>query len=129
MRHDVVPRPAPPRDAGERPPVKSAVRVLDILEALAGQPDGLTFTDLQRRLGLPKSSLHELMAALTDRGYASLDPEHRTYALGLRVWEQGQAYPRFRDLLREARRAMEGIVAAVNETVQIATLDGVENVY
>src|SRR4051794_40381350 len=112
-----------------RPPTKSAVRVVDILEALAVCADGLGFSDLGRRLGLPKSSLHELLAALTDRGYVTFDEDQRTYALGIRVWELGQAYPYHRDLLREAHRVMESIVAAVNETVQLATLDGTENVY
>jgi DNA-binding IclR family transcriptional regulator len=129
MRHDAV----LPRDSSTtligRPPVKSAVRVVDILEALATQPDGLSFSALGRRLGLPKSSLHELLAALTERGYIAFDEERRTYALGIRVWELGQAYPFHRDLLREAHRVMEGIVAEVNETVQLATLDGTDNVY
>jgi DNA-binding IclR family transcriptional regulator len=129
MRHDaVLPRAASTTLTG-RPPVKSAVRVVDILEALATQPDGLGFSELGRRLGFPKSSLHELLAALTERGYIAFDEERRTYALGIRVWELGQAYPSHRDLLREAHRVMEGIVAEVNETVQLATLDGTDNVY
>lgn len=113
----------------DRQPVKSAARVLDIVEALAGEPDGLSFSDLARRLDLPKSSLHGLLATLTDRGYVGFDPERHTYLLGIRVWEHGQAYLRHRDMLQEARRAMEGIVQAINETVQLAVLDGIENVY
>jgi DNA-binding IclR family transcriptional regulator len=129
MRHPVVATVETPPAPSCRTPVKSAVRVLDILEALAASPDGVSFSDLGRRLHLPKSSLHGLLATLTDNGYANFDPEQRTYSLGIRVWEQGQAYSRHRDLLREARRVMEGIVTAVNETVQLAALDGNENVY
>jgi DNA-binding IclR family transcriptional regulator len=113
----------------DRPPVKSAARVLDIVEALAAEPEGLSFSDLVRRLDLPKSSLHGLLATLTDRGYVGFDAERHTYLLGIRVWEHGQAYLRHRDLLQEARRAMEGIVQTINETVQLAVLDGIENVY
>jgi len=109
--------------------VKSAVRVLDILDALAKEPNGLSFTELLRVLSFPKSSLHELLAGLTDRGYVEFDGERRTYGLGIRVWENGQAYLRHRDLVREARPVMEEIVRAVNETVQLAILDGIENVY
>lgn len=129
MRHPVVATVETPPAPSRRPPVKSAVRVLDILEALAASPDGVGFSEMGRQLNLPKSSLHSLLATLTDNGYVSFDPEQRTYSLGIRVWEQGQAYTRHRDLLREARRVMEGIVAAVNETIQLATLDGTENVY
>lgn len=113
----------------ERVPVKSAARVLDIVEILATEPDGLSFTDIARRLGFPKSSLHGLLGTLTDRGYVGFDSERHVYGLGIRVWEHGQAYLRHRDLLGEATRVMEAIVREINETVQLAVLDGLENVY
>ena len=119
---------APPKATARRQ-VKSAVRVLDILGALASSDQGLGFSHLARRLGLPKSSLHGLLAALTEYGYIAYDPTNRTYSIGLRLWEHGQAFPRQRNLLHEARRVMETIVHRINETVQLAMLDGVENVY
>jgi len=118
-----------PSDAPSRTPVKSAARVLDVLEALAATPDGLGFSALATALELPKSSLHELLGVLTDRGYVAFDAPRRVYALGIRIWETGQAYGRHRDLAREAVPMMERVVEAINETVQLAILDGVENVY
>jgi DNA-binding IclR family transcriptional regulator len=112
-----------------QPRVKSAERVLDIVEALARDPRGLTFTDLLRVLQLPKSSLHELLRVLTERGYVEYDPASHLYMLGIRVWESGQAYLRHHDLVREALPVMESIVGRINETVQLAILDGFENVY
>lgn len=108
---------------------KSAVRTLDLVEALARAQGGLTFTDLQQTLGIPKSSLHELLAVLTSRGYLELDQVSGMYMLGIRIWETGQAYLQHHDLVREARPVMQSIVDALNETVQLAVLDGVENVY
>lgn len=116
-------------DASERAPVKSAARVLDIVEVLAAAPGGLSFTEIGRRLDLPKSSLHGLLATLSGRGYIGYDAERHVYSLGIRVWEHGQAYLRHQDLLGEAHRAMEAIVREINETVQLAVLDGLENVY
>jgi DNA-binding IclR family transcriptional regulator len=109
--------------------VKSAERVLDIIELLARERSGLSFTALLRTLQLPKSSLHELLGVLVRRGYVTLSPETRSYTLGLRVWESGQAYLRQHDLASEARPIMDEIVRTLNETVQLAVLDGVENVY
>lgn len=109
--------------------VKSAARVLDILEALARHPDGCSFTQLQQSLQFPKSSLHELISVLMGRGYIDFDATRRVYLLGIRVWENGQAYNQHHQLLREARIVMDAIVAAMNETVQLAVLDGLENVY
>lgn len=109
--------------------VKSAGRALDIIEGLAQAPDGLGFTDLARQQRIPKSSLHALLATLTERGYVALDPRRRTYGLGIRAWEIGQAYRSHQDLVRTALPVMERVVGAINETVQLAVLDGIDNVY
>ncbi|MGH2533137.1 MAG: IclR family transcriptional regulator [Thermomicrobiales bacterium] len=121
--------PTPRTDPGRQAQVKSAGRVLDIIEALAAAPDGLGFGELARAHRFPKSSLHGLLNVLTTRGYVTLDPDRRTYSLGIRAWEAGQAYLRHRDVVREALLVMEGIVREINETVQLAILDGIENVY
>jgi DNA-binding IclR family transcriptional regulator len=108
---------------------KSAIRALDVLDALVKTADGATFAELQRSLGFPKSSLHELLSVLVSRGYVDLDLSSKAYMLGIRVWENGQAYLQHHTLLHEARPVMDRIVEQLNETVQLATLDGLENVY
>jgi len=113
----------------ERSQAKSAARALDVLEALVGESRGLSFTDVARLLEIPKSSLHELLAVLVERGYVEFDEASRLYTLGVRVWENGQAYLRHHELVGEAHVVMQGIVDALNETVQLAVLDGIENVY
>ncbi len=112
---------------GER--VKSAARVLDLVEAVAAHEAGLTFPALLQLSRIPKSSLHALLGVLTARGWLDLDEATRLYTLGVKVWENGQAYRKGRDLVREARPVMESIAGAINETVQLAQLDGTENVY
>lgn len=49
--------------------VKSADRVLDILELFASTDRALALRDVARILGLPKSSAHMLLATLSGRGY------------------------------------------------------------
>lgn len=127
MRSDV--RADDDKDSRSNAHVKSASRVFDILELLAKAPEGLTFSSLNTRLGLPKSSLHALLHVMVSRGYVAFEQQQRTYHLGIRVWEAGQAYLHHRDLLREARPVMDQIVGQINETVQLAVLDGIENVY
>jgi DNA-binding IclR family transcriptional regulator len=109
--------------------IKSANRVLDIIETLAAAPDGLAFSEIAQRRNLPKSSLHGLLSVLSARGYVMRDPDRQTYALGVRVWEAGQAFYQHRDLVREAYPVMQEIVDSINETIQLAVLDGIENVY
>jgi len=109
--------------------VKSASRALDIIEGLAAEPDGLAFTELARRQAIPKSSLHALLTVLTDRGYVVLDTERRTYGLGIRTWEIGQTWATQRTLVDLAIPMMQRVVREINETTQLAVLDGIENVY
>jgi DNA-binding IclR family transcriptional regulator len=112
-----------------RTQAKSARRALDLLEALSAHREGLGFVELAKRVNVPKSSLHELLAVLMERSYIAVDPDSRRYTLGVRVWELGQAYVRYRELVNEARPEMERIVQALNETVQLSVLDGIDNVY
>ncbi len=75
----------------QRTRAKSADRALRVLEFLATAPDGSNFTDIARALELPKSSAHELLSVMTERSFIEFNPEAKTYRLGIRTWELGQA--------------------------------------
>lgn len=109
--------------------VKSADRVLRILELLTDRPEGLTLTEIRVHLDLPKSSTHSLLATMTSRGFLSQDPRTRAYRVGIRLWQAGQSYPAVSDLERLALPYMETLRDQLKETVQLAILDGIENVY
>lgn len=108
--------------------VKSADRVLTVLDLLAARGPS-TFSAIVAALGLPNSSAHNLLQTMVRRDYLEFHPEGRTYALGLRLWQVAQAYGGNRDLVTVARPLMQQIVEITGETVQLARLDGVENVY
>ena len=108
--------------------VKSADRVLLIFE-LIGSRGPLTFSEIAAALALPASSTHNLLKTLERRRYLRLDPDERRYHLGLRLWEVAQAYVTTDSLPRLAQPFMDRVVARTGETVQLARLDGVENVY
>jgi DNA-binding IclR family transcriptional regulator len=109
--------------------VKSAERVLDLLETIGTLPQGGNFSGLSTSLGIPKSSLHALLDVLLTRGYVALDPATRRYSLGVRAWETGQAYQRHHSVIGIAEPVLAGIVSRINETAQLARLAGSENVY
>ncbi|MFF5986957.1 IclR family transcriptional regulator [Prauserella flavalba] len=107
--------------------VKSADRALAILELLATGRRRLT--DVAELLRFPLSSVHGLMATLVHRGFAEYDPASRTYGLGLKAWTVGQGYHGHRDIAGLALPLMEQLAQDTGETVQLAQLDGLENVY
>jgi DNA-binding IclR family transcriptional regulator len=111
-------------DAG----VKSALRALEILELLTSVERPLSFAEIGERLGYPRSSLHGLMRTLLQRGWVELDGA-RAYTLGIRAWEAGQSYHRALSLAERGRQYMERVRDQLNETVQMAVLDGRRHVY
>lgn len=109
-------------EAPEAKGVKSADRLMTLLEYLAANPHQ-TFGAIVKDLGLPNSSAHQLILTACNRGFVELNPETRTYQLGLKVLEIGQAYFRTLDLADVALPYMESLGAIIGETVQLAKLD------
>jgi IclR family acetate operon transcriptional repressor len=109
--------------------VKSADRTLAILELLIDHPDGLTLVEIQRELEIPKSSTYMLLTTMVSRGFLEQEPGTRRFRVGVRLWQAGQSYVAVSDLEHLAIPYMERLRDEVNETVQLATLDGTDNVY
>ncbi|RAI00173.1 IclR family transcriptional regulator [Acuticoccus sediminis] len=89
--------------------VKSAVRVLDILEHLAHQGEPLALRDLVRNLKFPKSSTFALMRSLVSRGYVVRDRNDR-YAI----------HPAFRDAFLRPSRFEDRLVAYAMPIMEVA---------
>jgi IclR family transcriptional regulator, KDG regulon repressor len=104
-------------------------RVLDVFETLSEEPEGLSLSELARRLEVPKGSLHPIVARLLARGYLARRGAAGELRLGLHLWSTGAAYLERLDLVPVAQPAMRRLADALNESVQLAMLDGVHNVY
>jgi DNA-binding IclR family transcriptional regulator len=109
--------------------IKSAKRTLDILELMISRESGLSFQEIGQALNVPRSSLHGLLATLVESGWINYDRVTKTYWLGVRSLESGNAYLRALNIPDRARPVMERIRDAVGETVQLSVLDGRFNVY
>lgn len=109
--------------------VKSARRVLVILELLTAREKALTFSEIAEATGFPLSSLHGLMRTLVDSEWASYDKGSRRYSLGIRTLEAGDVYRRATGLADRALPVMRQIRDEIHETVQLAVLSGRYCVY
>jgi DNA-binding IclR family transcriptional regulator len=65
--------------------IKSANRVLEILELFDRSRQAVTVMDVARALGVPQSSTSELLGCLVKQGYLQRDRYARTYAPTARV--------------------------------------------
>lgn len=105
----------------------AVTRALDILELFLDADEPLPGPEIVRRLGLPRTTVHELLTTLTARGY--LVQASGRYRLGVRVHQLGNAYAERLDLADEGRQVARGVAEACDETVHVAILEGTEVVY
>jgi DNA-binding IclR family transcriptional regulator len=108
--------------------VKSADRVLVVLELLASR-DPMRLIDVADELGMPRSSTSNLLRTMARRRFVEYDERDKRYRIGSRLRELARASEREDDIVALAQPLMDQLVAETGETVQLAQLEGVENVY
>lgn len=98
-----------------------------ILEALADAEGGLGLSELTRRSGIPKASVHRVVADLVEWGVVERAGDG--YRLGPRLFELGNRVPRRRKLREAALPFMVDLTVATGQTVHLAVLDGLDVLY
>lgn len=102
--------------------VKSADRVIQILETIGLSNGGTTHRDLSEGLGIPKGSLSFLLSNLIDRDYVTLDSDSKRYRLGPGLLVLTGRYLSTIDLVRIARPILRELVSEVNEDGELAVM-------
>src|ERR1700694_3172845 len=77
---------APNTGAGAAPAISRAMKLLD---EVAASPGDAGISELARRIGLGKSSVHGLISTLTLEGLLAPSPGGKGYVLGPRLVELG----------------------------------------
>ncbi|MFH1795596.1 MAG: IclR family transcriptional regulator [Pseudomonadota bacterium] len=103
--------------------VKSAARVLELLEFLARSVRPVTLKDVVNELGYPKSSAHGLLATLVSRGYALRDTAE-CYAL-TNAYRNGPGWLSGPDsaLIDVAEPVMRDLRDCCGETIMLGVLN------
>ncbi|WP_097005382.1 IclR family transcriptional regulator [Lacrimispora amygdalina] len=94
-------------------------RVLDILELLSTNGNGMTLTELSKSLNAPKSSIMPLVHTMTTRKFIYMNPENFKYFIGIAAFSVGSSYTNHIDALEFIKTEMRHIVAESNETCQL----------
>jgi IclR family KDG regulon transcriptional repressor len=109
--------------------VPAANRAFDILELFLQDPL-LSASDVFTRLGLPRTTVHELLVTLVDRRYLVQVPgQPMRYRLGVRLFQLGSVFAEHVDLAREAQRVASDVAGACDETVHVAVREGRDVIY
>ena len=110
------------REAAEKiDVVKSAARVLDILELLTKLRRGLSLTEIGRDLAIPLSSLHSLMNTLMVKGYIVRDDASSVYQVSSKLTQLATSHAQ-RDLVDIADPVMIELGHLTGETTSLAIL-------
>lgn len=114
-------------DAGEQREHRSTggiqvvSRVAQIFRALDGEPQGLSLSQLAKRVSLPRSTTHRIVSALTAEGLLAAASPNGRVLLGPEISRLAAGR---REFWRELRPFMERLFFSVEETVDCSILDG-----
>lgn len=118
----------------EQPPerdyaVPSVHRALRLLEILSEIPSGVRLSELARRTGWPKSSIHNILATLADDDFITQDRESRRYRMTLKLFTIGGSVVEGIDIREVAYPHLLSLAEATGETVNLGILDGAQSIY
>lgn len=103
-----------------------ALRALD--ELLTVDAQGLGLSALAVRLGVNKSRAFRIMATLEQQGFVNQDAETKSYRLGLKLLQFGEAVRQSLRLPEVAAPLLDRLAEATGETVFVGVIDGTEAV-
>ncbi len=110
-------------------PAVAVERALNILEAAAQRRDGMTNSEISRKLAIPKSSASYILRTLERRGYLRREAETGRYRLGLKILSLGGDAQTNLDIADVALPFMRMLSEKIRMTVHLAVLDQGEAVY
>ncbi|MDH2240000.1 IclR family transcriptional regulator [Pigmentiphaga sp. GD03639] len=110
------------KSAPVRSSVKSADRVLDLLELLASTGRAMTHAEISRRTGVPKSSLSALLRNLVERGYIEQLQDTQQFQLGEGAYALARRGAHNRDLLRASEPWLQRLMRDTEESAGLSVL-------
>jgi DNA-binding IclR family transcriptional regulator len=112
-----------PASARFRTRLSSVANSLRLIKAFSEDEYEIGISDLAKRLGLAKSTVHRLASTLLEQGMLEQNPADGKYHLGLALFELGTMVRRKMDFTVEARPFLRTLMEKTGETVHLAILD------
>ena len=107
----------------KRTRLSSVANSLRLIKAFSEDHYEIGISDLAKRLGLAKSTVHRLASTLLDQGMLEQNAGDGKYRLGLTLFELGALVRRKMDFTMEARPYLRTLIEKTGETVHLAILD------
>lgn len=104
-------------------------RGLNLIELLATEENGMTISELVAATGLPKSTIHRILATFTSRHYVEKNEETSVYSLGYKFVELASLYLNKIVLKTEAEPIMHTLSQIFHATTFLGVLENNEVMY
>ena len=102
--------------------VPAAEKALDIIEFMAGQPDGMTVTELAGALGRSVHEFYRVILVLEARGYLYRRANSDRYRLSLKLFELAHRTSSVRQLTDSALSVMQALAPAAQQSCHLAVM-------
>ncbi|UVI29643.1 IclR family transcriptional regulator [Paenibacillus spongiae] len=109
--------------------VKSADRVMDILELFTGAKESYSLSDIARLLDMPPSSTHQLLQNMLSRGYLETDSSGKQFSIGYKIFEISSMCAKNTNLATQFETIGGRIAEEVNEGIMLGIRAGDHLVY
>lgn len=112
----------------EKGTVRAVERALDILLCFSGMETELGLSEISKRLGLHKSTVHRLLASLESKGFIRRHPSTEKYRLGWSVLELVSNLYQSDDVSSLVLPVMTRLRDLLGETISLYILSGHERI-
>lgn len=116
-------------EEGQKARLSSVSMAIRILKAFSGDDAEIGISELAKRLGIAKSTVHRLVVTLMAEDFLDKNPETGRYRLGLGLFGLGSLVRHRMDLSTEARILLADLRQETGETVLLAVPAGREIMY
>ncbi|WP_421723130.1 IclR family transcriptional regulator [Bauldia sp.] len=106
--------------------VPAAEKALDILEFMAGRPEGVTQTEISAGLGRSIHEIYRVIQLLERRGYLVRAQRSDRYRLSLKLFELAHQHPPVNQLVDVALPVMRSLAADSDQSCHLAVLNGTQ---
>ncbi|MDI3258034.1 MAG: IclR family transcriptional regulator [Kyrpidia sp.] len=113
---------------GQRGTVRAVERALDILLCFSSTEMELGLSDIAKRVGLHKSTVHRLLASLESRGFIRRNPQTDKYRLGWSILELVSNIHQSGDLSTLVLPEMTRLRDLLDETISLYIRSGTERI-
>ncbi len=104
--------------------LKSMRKLMAVLDCFSRYDRALTLGQIAARCGLPKTTVHRLVASLREARLLEQDRGRDAYRMGVRLFELGSIVMHNFDLFREARPLVERLIKATGVGSHLCVFDG-----